>query len=110
MAEMKKAMSESTKDILKCIIVLTAIALVAGVLLGVVNFFTYVDPDAAMLEEIGETYGVGSSQIEKANDRVINKSGEKSYVNSSGIYFFYSYSKHLFANNQSLCYYIIINN
>ncbi len=82
MAEIKKAMSESTKDILKCIIVLTAIALVAGVLLGVVNFFTYVDPDVAMLEKIGETYGVGSSQIEKANERVINKSGEKSYVNS----------------------------
>ena len=51
MAEMKKAMNESTKDVLKCIIVLTAIALVAGLLLGTVNYFTYVDSDSAMLKK-----------------------------------------------------------
>ena len=66
MAEMKKAMNESTKDVLKCIIVLTAIALVAGLLLGTVNYFTYVDSDSAMLKKISETYGVSDSQIEKS--------------------------------------------
>ena len=82
MAEMKKAMNESTKDVLKCIIVLTAIALVAGLLLGTVNYFTYVDSDSAMLKKISETYGVSDSQIEKSEERVINKSGEKSFVES----------------------------
>ena len=82
MAEIKKAMSESTKDIMKCIIVLMSIALVAGLLLGVVNYFTYVDSDSAMISKISETYGVTDSQIEKSEERVINKSGEKSFVES----------------------------
>ncbi|HBP52504.1 MAG TPA: hypothetical protein DD626_04315, partial [Clostridiales bacterium] len=32
-------------DVAKCTIVLTVIALVAGLLLGIVNWVTYVDPD-----------------------------------------------------------------
>ena len=33
-----------TKDMVMCVVVLAVIALVAGVLLGLVNWLTYVDP------------------------------------------------------------------
>ncbi|MEG1663611.1 MAG: hypothetical protein RR338_06450, partial [Clostridia bacterium] len=45
----KKKLSMSSKDILKCIVVLSLIALVGGVLLGVINWLTYVDPDMKIM-------------------------------------------------------------
>lgn len=38
-------------DVAKCTIVLTVIALVAGLLLGIVNWVTYVDPDSVIIEK-----------------------------------------------------------
>lgn len=38
-------------DVAKCTIVLTVIALVAGLLLGIVNWVTYVDPDGVILDQ-----------------------------------------------------------
>ena len=38
-------------DVAKCTLVLTVIALVAGLLLGIVNWVTYVDPDGVIAEK-----------------------------------------------------------
>ena len=65
-----------TKDVIMCVVVLVAIALVAGVLLGVMNWVTYVDPDAAILSQLAGYYGVDSSLVSKAEDRVINAGGK----------------------------------
>lgn len=54
----------------KCTLVLVVIALVAGVLLGVVNMATYVDPDAAISEKCAKMYEV--SDVAKNDDRAIN--------------------------------------
>lgn len=51
------------KDIFACIIVLVAIALVAGVLLGALNYLTYVDPDAAIAAEVAGIYGIGEDKV-----------------------------------------------
>ena len=42
---------------------LVAIALVAGVLLGALNYLTYVDPDAAIAAEVAGIYGIGSDKV-----------------------------------------------
>lgn len=42
----------------KCTLVLVVIAVVAGILLGVVNWLTYVDPDGAISEKCAAYYGV----------------------------------------------------
>lgn len=44
----------------KCTLVLVVIALVAGILLGVVNIATYVDPDAAISEKCAAYYSVSN--------------------------------------------------
>lgn len=51
------------KDVWMCIVVLAAIALVAGVLLGLVNWLTYVDPDQAIREQLAGYYGVGADVV-----------------------------------------------
>ena len=38
-------------DVAKCTLVLTVIALVAGLLLGIVNWVTYVDPDGVIADQ-----------------------------------------------------------
>ncbi len=53
------------KDILKCTFVLLAIALVSGILLGVLNWATYVDPDGAIMSKVSAFYGVESSGVAK---------------------------------------------
>lgn len=50
-----------TKDVVMCVVVLVGIALVAGVLLGLMNWVTYVDPDAAIKEQIASYYGLTSA-------------------------------------------------
>lgn len=39
-------------DVAKCTIALTVIALVAGLLLGIVNWATYVDPDSVIMDKV----------------------------------------------------------
>lgn len=39
-------------DVAKCTIALTVIALVAGLLLGIVNWVTYVDPDSVIMDKV----------------------------------------------------------
>lgn len=53
------------KDILKCTLVLLAIALVSGILLGVLNWATYVDPNGAIMDKVSAFYGVDSSKVTK---------------------------------------------
>lgn len=65
------------KDVWMCIVVLAAIALVAGVLLGLVNWFTYVDPDQAIREQLAGYYGVGADEVVALPDAVTEGS---SYV------------------------------
>lgn len=66
-----------TKDLAKCIIVLAAIALVAGILLGVMNWVTYVDPDETIMKEVATFFGVDVGGVSKSEDRVLDE-----YVNS----------------------------
>lgn len=71
-----------TKDVIMCVVVLVAIALVAGVLLGVMNWVTYVDPDAAIMAQVADKYGIDSSSVVKMPEMVINNPGAKSSVSS----------------------------
>lgn len=50
-------------DVAKCTIALTVIALVAGLLLGIVNWATYVDPDSVIMDEV--TAYFGATSVEK---------------------------------------------
>ena len=65
------------KDVWMCIVVLAAIALVAGVLLGLVNWLTYVDPDQVIREQLAGYYGVGADEVVALPDAVTEGS---SYV------------------------------
>ena len=47
-----------TKDLVKCVVVLAAIALVASALLGVMNWLTYVDPNETIMKDVAAYYGV----------------------------------------------------
>lgn len=88
-AKMKKAMNKTVKDILMCVVVLTLIAVTAGTVLGVVNYFTYVDPDEAIIKKISENYNVEQTFVKKQTDEsfIKNVDGSKSYV--SGCYILY---------------------
>ena len=48
-------------DVAKCTIVLTVIALVAGLLLGIVNWVTYVDPDGVIADKCTAAFGSETS-------------------------------------------------
>jgi len=63
--EEKKKVNLFSNPIFKCVIVLTLIAVVAGTLLGVVNYFTYVDPDAVIIEQVADYFQVDASQVAK---------------------------------------------
>ena len=67
-----------TKDVVMCVVVLAAIALIAGVLLGVMNWVTYVDPEAAIMEQIAKYYGVAADDVTSVPERVVY--GGSSYV------------------------------
>lgn len=67
-----------TKDVVMCVVVLAAIALIAGVLLGVMNWVTYVDPEAAIMEQIAKYYGVAADDVTSVPERVVE--GGSSYV------------------------------
>ncbi len=68
------------KDIFACIIVLVAIALVAGVLLGALNYLTYVDPNAAIAGEVAGIYGVGEDKVVADSSLAVNPDGASSKV------------------------------
>ncbi len=55
-------------EIIKCTLVLVAIAVVAGALLGVLNWVTYVDPDGAIMEKVSAYYGVTLESVVKSED------------------------------------------
>ena len=71
-----------TRDVVMCIVVLAAIALVAGVLLGAMNWLTYVDPEAAILEQVAGYYSVSAGAVVSGPERVVSEGS--SYV--SGCY------------------------
>lgn len=48
-------------DVSKCTLVLTVIALVAGLLLGIVNWVTYVDPDGVIADKCTAVFGSETS-------------------------------------------------
>jgi Na+-translocating ferredoxin:NAD+ oxidoreductase RnfG subunit len=79
----KPRMNQSTREILKCIIVLSLIAVVAGALLGTVNYFTYVDNDAAALEEIALYYSVQKNDVKRAQSREISAEGANGSIKSA---------------------------
>lgn len=68
------------KDIFVCVAVLAAIALVAGVLLGGLNYLTYVDPNAAIAGEVAGIYGVGEDKVVADSSLAVNPYGASSKV------------------------------
>ncbi len=68
------------REIVLCIVVFVAVALVAGLLLGTLNYFTYVDPVAAIISEIAQLYEVTEDMVSVAEGRVINLSEISSEV------------------------------
>ncbi len=50
-------------DVAKCTLALTVIALVAGLLLGIVHWVTYVDPDSVIMDKVVAYFG--ASTVEK---------------------------------------------
>lgn len=50
-------------DIVKCTLVLVIIAAIAGVLLGVINWATYVDPNSVIIGKVASYYGVSDENI-----------------------------------------------
>lgn len=68
------------KDIAACIVVLVAIALVAGALLGALNYLTYVDPNAAIAAEVAGVYGVTQDKVAADSSLVVNPDGASSKV------------------------------
>lgn len=69
-------------DILKCALVLVLIATVAGVLLGVINWVTYVDPEKAIKEKVGALYGVSADSVKNVTNEYPDKELGKSSVNA----------------------------
>ncbi len=78
--KLKRAGKKHTNDLVKCVLVLFSIALVAGVLLGVMNWVTYVDPDQAMREQIAGYYSISADAIVNNGDRLVSESGSVSQV------------------------------
>ena len=66
----------------KCTLVLVVIAVVAGILLGVVNWATYVDPDSVIIEKCATVYGVSSDNVSKNDGRVYTYKNTKNLVKS----------------------------
>ncbi len=74
-----------TKDLVKCVVVLAGIALIASLLLGVMNWLTYVDPNETVMKEVALFYGMeldsvsldeGLSAQENINACFVAKSGD----------------------------------
>lgn len=57
----KKKKKSKLGDVAKCTLVLTVIALVAGLLLGIVNWVTYVDPDGVIADKCTAAFGSETS-------------------------------------------------
>ena len=58
-----KKKKKGMNDILRCALVLVLIASVAGVLLGVINWVTYVDPEQTIKSQVGSAYGVAADNV-----------------------------------------------
>ncbi len=69
-------------DILKCALVLVLIAAVAGVLLGVINWVTYVDPEQTIKSLVGSKYSVAADTVQNVTSEYTTLSVGKSKVNA----------------------------
>ncbi len=80
--KMKKRFSLNS-DIAKCIIVLVAIAVISGALLGGLNYLTFVDPEETIMAKISTSFGVGVDAVKKVpSSELKNLAGSKSFVNN----------------------------
>ena len=78
----KKKSPKTINDIVKCALVLVLIATVAGVLLGVINWVTYVDPEQTIKSQVGSNYGVSADAVENVTSEYSVLSVGKSKVNA----------------------------
>ena len=69
-------------DILKCALVLVLIAAVAGVLLGAINYVTYVDPEKTIKDKVGKLYDVPADNISNVTAEYSSLELDKSKVNA----------------------------
>lgn len=53
------------KDMLKCTLVLAIIAAIAGLLLGVMNYVTYQDPDSIIIKDVAAYFEVAQEFVQK---------------------------------------------
>lgn len=82
----------------KCTLVLVVIAVVAGILLGVVNWATYVDPDGAISEKCASYYEVAN--VEK-DENLVFAYDKNNYVKSCFV------AKDDDGNVKGYCYYSV---
>ncbi len=74
-----------TKDLVKCVVVLAGIALVASLLLGVMNWLTYVDPNETIMKEVAAYFNTSANNVsidqnmagENVKSCFVAKDGEK---------------------------------
>ena len=69
-------------DIVKCALVLVLIAAVAGVLLGVINWVTYVDPEQTIKSQVGTQYDVAAETVTNVTSEYSVLALGKSQVNA----------------------------
>ncbi|MBR4800771.1 MAG: FMN-binding protein [Clostridia bacterium] len=80
--EKKPKKVRTLNDILKCALVLVLIAAVAGVLLGAINYVTYVDPENTIKEKVGSLYDVSADSISNVTSEYTALELDKSKVNA----------------------------
>ncbi len=78
----KKKDPSTVKDILKCALILVLIATVAGVLLGVINWVTYVDPEQTIKSQVGSKYNVSADSVQNVTNEYSALELGKSKVNA----------------------------
>lgn len=78
--EQKKKKKFVLGDVAKCTIALTVIALVAGLLLGIVNWVTYVDPDSVIIDKVIEYFD--ATDVEKDETIASYDYDKNNYVES----------------------------
>ena len=78
----KKKTVKPMNDILRCALVLVLIAAVAGVLLGVINWVTYVDSEQTIKSQVGSKYDVSADNVQNVTSEYLVLELGKSKVNA----------------------------
>jgi Na+-translocating ferredoxin:NAD+ oxidoreductase RnfG subunit len=79
----KRPRRRANAELAKCVLVLVAIALVSGVLLGIVHKLTYTEADDTTIMQLAANeYGVGLENVGKRPDMLLNREYSTSSVSA----------------------------